>query len=37
MGWDGEVLCEVLWAKGEVYRVLVGKPGEKETTWKKYV
>ena len=30
MGWgEGEVLCEVQWAKGEVYRVLVGKPGRK--------
>jgi hypothetical protein len=30
MGWGGGgVLCDMQWAKGEVYRVLVGKPVRK--------
>ena len=26
---EGEMLCDVQWAKAEVYRLLVGKPGRK--------
>jgi hypothetical protein len=28
IGW-GEVLCDMEWAKGVAYRVLVGEPGRK--------